>query len=188
DPPDVPPAVGRPLVRQLAHRGGRRDRVDRDDLAQPVGDGGRGLVPVDRGPCSRGHGGLLPRRPCCCTSRATFLGRITAATAQGFPRGRRPGALSCGIVRGGATGEGGCARCETCYWPCANGGGATMTAILDAPIHASARALDEILALGRPTLVVFETPDCEPCRSLVPELASLARAFEERVLLVRGDA
>lgn len=63
-----------------------------------------------------------------------------------------------------------------------------MTAILDAPIHASPRALDEILALGRPTLVVFESPDCEHCRNLIPELASLARDFVQRALVVRVDA
>src|SRR5262245_13621403 len=83
---------------------------------------------------------LVAMKACSLAGRAAALlgprapGEIAAATAQGFPRGRRPGALSCGIVRGGATGEGGCARCETCYWPCVNGGGATMTAILDAPI------------------------------------------------------
>src|SRR5512140_3274420 len=36
-PPDVRVAVRRPLVAELAHVGGRCDRVDRDDLAHPMG-------------------------------------------------------------------------------------------------------------------------------------------------------
>lgn len=63
-----------------------------------------------------------------------------------------------------------------------------MTANLDAPIHTSPRALETVLALGRPTLVVFEAPDCEPCQALVPALESLAREFAEQVLIVRVDA
>jgi hypothetical protein len=48
DAPDVLLAAGRPLVGQLAHRRGRRDRVDRDHLTHAVRDRGRGLVPVHR--------------------------------------------------------------------------------------------------------------------------------------------
>jgi len=63
-----------------------------------------------------------------------------------------------------------------------------MYATLDAPIHASPRALETVLALGRPTVVVFETPGCEPCQALVPTLESLAREFAEQVLIVRVEA
>jgi hypothetical protein len=45
--PDVRLLRGRPLVRQLGHRGGRGDRIDRDRFAEPVGHGGGGFVPVD---------------------------------------------------------------------------------------------------------------------------------------------
>ncbi len=46
--PQVRPSGGGPGVRELAHRGGRRDRIDGDDLRQPVRDRGGRLVPVDR--------------------------------------------------------------------------------------------------------------------------------------------
>ena len=46
--PQVRSSGGGPGVRELAHRGGRRDRIDGDDLRQPVGDRGGRLVPVDR--------------------------------------------------------------------------------------------------------------------------------------------
>ena len=45
---DVLAAVGGPLVRQLAHRRGRRDGVDRRDLGISVGHVRRRRVPVDR--------------------------------------------------------------------------------------------------------------------------------------------
>jgi thiol-disulfide isomerase/thioredoxin len=60
-----------------------------------------------------------------------------------------------------------------------------MKATYDAPIRVSAAALDRTLASGHPTLVVFETADCEPCRSLRPLLDDLAREFRNRVLFVR---
>ncbi len=46
--PDVGLALARPLVGQLGHRRGRRDRVDGADLVHPIGDVGRGLIAVDR--------------------------------------------------------------------------------------------------------------------------------------------
>jgi len=45
--PDILLALGRPLVRQLAHGRGRGDRVDGDDLVGLVRDMRRGLVAVD---------------------------------------------------------------------------------------------------------------------------------------------
>jgi thioredoxin 1 len=60
-----------------------------------------------------------------------------------------------------------------------------MKATFDAPVRASAAGLDRILASGHPTLVVFETADCEPCRSLRPLLDDVAREFRNRVLVVR---
>ena len=60
-----------------------------------------------------------------------------------------------------------------------------MKATYDAPIRASAAALDRILASGHPTLVVFETSNCAPCQSLRPHLDDLAREFRNRVLVVR---
>jgi thioredoxin 1 len=60
-----------------------------------------------------------------------------------------------------------------------------MKATYDAPIRASASALDRIMASGHPALVVFEAPDCEPCQALRPLLDDLAREFRNRVLVVR---
>ena len=45
-PPQVAVASSRPGVGELAHRAGRRDRIDRDHLRQLVGDACRRLVPV----------------------------------------------------------------------------------------------------------------------------------------------
>jgi hypothetical protein len=44
--PDVRDPLARPLVRQLRHGGGRRDRVDRADLVRAIRDAGARLVPV----------------------------------------------------------------------------------------------------------------------------------------------
>ncbi len=63
-----------------------------------------------------------------------------------------------------------------------------MSAVLDAPIRAGPQALERILAAGHPTLVVFETPECEPCQALVPVLEGLAQEFAARALVVRIDA
>ena len=60
-----------------------------------------------------------------------------------------------------------------------------MRAALDAPIRTSATVLDRILSTGRPALIVFETPDCEPCVSLRPALDQLACEFRHRVVVVR---
>lgn len=63
-----------------------------------------------------------------------------------------------------------------------------MRVIPDAPLHAEGAGLDRVLVTGRPTLVVFETPDCEPCRRLEPVLEALARDYRGRFLVVRVDA
>ena len=56
--PQVRPAGRRPVVAVLGHRRGRRDRVDRDHLAEGVGDPGRRLVAVDA-LVALVHGGFL---------------------------------------------------------------------------------------------------------------------------------
>ena len=50
DAPQVRATSGGPGVGVLAHRRGRRDRIDRDHIGEPVGNGCDGLVPVDRDP------------------------------------------------------------------------------------------------------------------------------------------
>lgn len=60
-----------------------------------------------------------------------------------------------------------------------------MRAAHDAPIQTSASVLDRIVGSGHPTLVVFETPGCEPCQLLSPHLDALAREFHHRILVVR---
>ena len=60
-----------------------------------------------------------------------------------------------------------------------------MRAALDAPIRTTAAVIDQILATGYPTLVVFEKPGCGPCQSLRPVLDDVAREFQGRVLVLR---
>ena len=63
-----------------------------------------------------------------------------------------------------------------------------MSAVSAAPVRAGPRAVERILAAGRPTLIVFESRRCAPCESLAPVLDALAREFAERVTVVRVDA
>jgi hypothetical protein len=53
--PEVRRAGGGPRVGELPHRGRRRDRVDRDDLGEPMGDAGDRLVAIDRDPRAARH-------------------------------------------------------------------------------------------------------------------------------------
>ena len=62
-----------------------------------------------------------------------------------------------------------------------------MTVALDTPIRTGAQNLGRILDASLPSLLVFETPDCEPCRSLEPTLKSLAGDFAGKVLIVRVE-
>ncbi len=62
-----------------------------------------------------------------------------------------------------------------------------MAAVFDTPIHTSAQNLDRVLRTERPMLITFETPDCEPCRSLEPTLREMAKAFAGRTLVVLVD-
>ena len=58
--PKIGVTLARPLIGQLGHRRGWRDRVDRTDLVDPIGDVGRGLVTVDRGHGTAGAGRFRP--------------------------------------------------------------------------------------------------------------------------------
>jgi thioredoxin 1 len=62
-----------------------------------------------------------------------------------------------------------------------------MTVSLDTPIKTGAQNLQRILDASLPSLLVFETPDCEPCRNLEPALKSLAGDFAGKVLIVRVE-
>ena len=62
-----------------------------------------------------------------------------------------------------------------------------MSASFDTPIKTGAQNLDRVLAAGRPTLLVFEIPNCEPCHALEPTLQDLARDFAGRALIVRVE-
>jgi thioredoxin 1 len=62
-----------------------------------------------------------------------------------------------------------------------------MSAIFDTPIQTNAQHLERVLAAGRPTVLVFETDNCEPCRAIQPALKDLARAFAGEVLIVRVE-
>jgi thioredoxin 1 len=59
-----------------------------------------------------------------------------------------------------------------------------MKAVCDAPIRAGAAVLDRVLASGVPALIVFETPNCEPCQALRPVLEDLAGEFRSRVVVL----
>jgi thiol-disulfide isomerase/thioredoxin len=60
-----------------------------------------------------------------------------------------------------------------------------MRAAFDAPFQVSAADLERTLVAGPPALIVFETPDCEPCVALRPTLDKLAREFRDRVRVIR---
>jgi thioredoxin-like negative regulator of GroEL len=47
--------------------------------------------------------------------------------------------------------------------------------------------LDRALKDGLPTAVVFISPDCGPCKALVPELARSRRAMDGRLTLLTVD-
>jgi thioredoxin-like negative regulator of GroEL len=63
-----------------------------------------------------------------------------------------------------------------------------MSAVSHAPLRAGPRAVERILAAGRPTVIVFETRRCAPCETLAPLLDALAVDFAGRVTIVRVDA
>ena len=62
-----------------------------------------------------------------------------------------------------------------------------MTVALDTPIRTGAQNLQRILDASLPSLLVFEKPDCEPCRKLEPDLKSLAGDFAGKALIVRVE-
>jgi thioredoxin 1 len=62
-----------------------------------------------------------------------------------------------------------------------------MLAVRNLPIHASGSTLDRIRALGCPALIVFEKPECAPCRELAPVLEEVAAQYADRVLVVRVE-
>ncbi len=62
-----------------------------------------------------------------------------------------------------------------------------MSAIFDTPIRTNAQNLDRVLAVGHPLLLVFDRPDCDPCRALSPTLNEMAREFAGRALIVRVE-
>ena len=62
-----------------------------------------------------------------------------------------------------------------------------MTVALDTPIRTGVQNLQRILDATLPSLLVFETPDCEPCRTLEPALKSLAGDYAGKVLIVQVE-
>jgi len=62
-----------------------------------------------------------------------------------------------------------------------------MSVAFDTPIRTGAHNLQRILEASLPSLLVFETPDCEPCKNLEPTLKSLAGDFAGKVLIVRVE-
>ena len=62
-----------------------------------------------------------------------------------------------------------------------------MTVALDTPIRTGVQNLQRILDASLPSLLVFETPNCEPCRTLEPALKSLAGDYAGKVLIVRVE-
>ena len=62
-----------------------------------------------------------------------------------------------------------------------------MLAVFDVPVKTSAQNLERVLMAGLPMLLVFETPDCEHCRAMIPTLEELARAYVGQALIVRVE-
>jgi thioredoxin len=73
-------------------------------------------------------------------------------------------------------------KIRSSWWFLENGG--DMSAILDTPIRTSAQNLDRVLATGQPMILVFATPECDPCRQIEPALRHLARDYAGRALLL----
>ena len=125
--PDVSPALGRPLVRELAHRRRRRDRVDRDDLAQAMGHGSGCFVGVERNGWSGTHEKEPPEspagpaftshRPACYGAKQSMSGGAGIPPASRFPGGAGVSPASHVLWRGRL------ARLHNCYgligpYPC----------------------------------------------------------------------
>jgi thioredoxin len=60
-----------------------------------------------------------------------------------------------------------------------------MAIAYDTPIKTSAQNLERVLALSKPTLLVFETEHCEACTRLDQPLKELASEFSGKILIVR---
>ncbi len=62
-----------------------------------------------------------------------------------------------------------------------------MLAVFDVPVKTSAQNLERVLKAGLPMLLVFEMPECEHCRAMIPTLEELARAYVGQALIVRVE-
>jgi thioredoxin 1 len=58
-------------------------------------------------------------------------------------------------------------------------------AVHAAPVLAEPSSLEACLASAWPTLLVFETPNCAPCRDLAPHLQRIAEEYSSRLRVVR---
>src|SRR5205085_391513 len=78
-PPQIGPTRGRPRIGVLGHAGRRRDRIDRDDVAQLVRDRRAGVISVDRHP-GVAHDGLHPRLATLHGHRVVLKLNVTVST------------------------------------------------------------------------------------------------------------
>ena len=119
--PEVFSAPAAPLVAELSHRRGRCDRVDRDDLAQLMGDVGDGLVAIYRDPWPRRHCPVSPSlreevQGGCHGPRAESIRRL-ALRCRGLCRHRDRRRVHRGRVPGEAHSPRPGAACLTCPRP-----------------------------------------------------------------------
>jgi thiol-disulfide isomerase/thioredoxin len=55
------------------------------------------------------------------------------------------------------------------------------------PIRTEPSVIEQWLSPAQPAVLVFETPDCGPCRELVPHLDALAAEFVNRLRVIRVE-
>lgn len=59
-----------------------------------------------------------------------------------------------------------------------------MSAVFDTPVRTNVQNLDRIFAAKQPMLLVFQVPDCEPCKKVESIAKDVARTYAGRAIIV----